>query len=265
MALVELVKKKPPQHKSLQLFDIIETAEVIAKTARRHRKGLSGGGFYATKFAESHAEALNGLRELQTKFRDAQDDSVVQTLDTLSKHIQYFFDPATKSSDRGRTKQQVLLLIRTSILPLLQQTLSHTPSDELFPLEIVKGTRPYIEKVALQACGCYDLGWFDGASVMARRLLETLIIELYEAKKLDHKIKKPDGTFQYLSGLISAMLSETAFNLGRNTKKALPVLKDLGDQSAHSRRYTARQQDLDSVKRELRVTIEELVHLTGYK
>ncbi len=100
---------------------------------------------------------------------------------------------------------------------------------------------------------------------MARRLLETLIIELYESKKLDHKIKKPDGAFQYLSGLISVMLSETAFNLGRNTKRALPVLKDLGDQSAHNRRYTARQPDLDSVKRELRITIEELVHLTGYK
>ncbi|MGC2518415.1 MAG: hypothetical protein WA373_04830 [Burkholderiales bacterium] len=265
MALVEVVKKKPRQQKSVQLFDVIETAEAIAKTARRHRQSLSGGGFYATKFAESHAEALNGLRDLQARFRDVQDDNVVQTLVALGKHLQSFFDPATKSSDRGRIKQQILLLIRTSILPMLQQTSSHVPSDKLFPLEIVKGTRPYIEKVALQACGCYDLGWFDGASVMARRLLETLIIELYEAKKLDHKIKKPDGAFQYLSGLISVMLSETAFNLGRNTKGVLPVLKDLGDQSAHNRRYTARQQDLDSVKRELRVTIEELVHLTGYK
>ncbi len=265
MALVELVKKKPQQQKSLRLFDVIETAERIAKTARRHRQGLSGGGFYATKFAECHAEALNGLRELQAKFRDVQDANLIEALVALGKHLQSFFDSATNTRNRGRIKQQMLLLIRSSISPMLQQTSSHAPSDKLFPLEIVKGTRPYIEKVALQACGCYDLGWFDGASVMARRLLETLIIELYEAKKLDHKIKKPDGTFQYLSGMILVMLSETAFNLGRNTKRALPVLKDLGDQSAHNRRYTARQQDLDSVKRELRVTVEELIHLTDYK
>jgi len=264
VALVELVKKQP-QQKSLQLFDVIETAEAIARTARRHRQSLSGGGFYATKFAESHAEALNGLRELQTRFRDMQDDDVAQAPVVLGKHIQSFFDSATKSRDRGRIKQQILLLIRTSILPILQQTSSHAPSDKLFPLEIVKGTRPYIEKVALQACGCYDLGWFDGASVMARRLLETLIVELYEGKKLDQNIKKSDGAFQPLSGLISVMLSETAFNLGRNTKRALPLLKDLGDQSAHNRRYIARRQDLDSVRRELRVTIEELVLLTGYK
>jgi len=160
----------------------------------------------------------------------------------------------------------MLLLLRTSIVPLLQVAPLHAPSDKLFPLEIVKNTRPYIEKIAVQACGCYDLGWYDGASVMARRLLERLIIELFEEKKIDDKIKRPDGTFQYLSGLIAATLSEkTAFNLGRNSKTALPLLKDLGDQSAHNRRYTARKPDLDGVKRELRVAIEELVHLIGFK
>ena len=79
---------------------------------------------------------------------------------------------------------------------------------------------------------------------MARRLLETLIIGLYECKKLDGTLKKPDGTFHYLSGLIGVLLNKTTFNISRNTRKALPRLKDLGDQSAHNRRYTARQQDI---------------------
>lgn len=265
MALDELVKKKSQQQKGFQLFDAINTAEAIARTARRHGKSLSGSGFYPMKFAESHAEALNGLAELQARFRDMQDGKVDQALTTLEEQVQTYFDPATSRSDRGRINQKMLLLIRTAILPRLKKTSSHAPSDNLFPLDIVRNTRPYIEKVAIQACGCYDLGWFDAASVMARRLLETLIIELYEAKKLDQKIKKPDGSFEFLSKLISVMLSEKAFNVGRNTKRALPALKDLGDQSAHNRRYTARQADLDAVKRELRVTIEELVLLIGYK
>ncbi len=254
-----------PQSPTSTLIEVIETAESIARTARRHRHGLSGSGFYAMKFAESHAKALNGLRELQSKSRTLQDKTVEQALADLSAHLQVFFDPATNNRERGRLKQSIVILLKASIFPLLQKFAEHAPSDKLFPLDIVKGTRPYIEKIALQACGCYDLGWYDGAAVMARRLLETLIIELYEAKKLDNKIKKPDGTFHFLSVLISVLLAETTFNLGRNTKKALPLLKDLGDQSAHNRRYTARQQDLDGVKRELRLTIEELVHLVGFK
>ena len=265
MALVQLVMKMVAQPPTSPLIEIIETAESIARTARRHRHGLSGSGFYAMKFAESHAEALNSLRELQSKSRTLQDKAVEQALTDLSAHLQNFFDPATDNRQRGRLKQNIVVLLKASILPMFQKFAEHDPSDKFFSLDIVKSTRPYIEKIALQACGCYDLGWYDAAAVMARRLLETLIIELYEAKKLDSKIRKPDGTFHFLSVLISVLLSETAFNLGRNTKKALPLLKDLGDQSAHNRRYTARQQDLDGVKRELRVTIEELVHLIGFK
>lgn len=260
------MKKNLQQQKDLPLFRIVTAAESVVKAARRNGHSLSGDGFYATKFSAFHAEALNNLRELQEKCREVQDDRAGPALGALEGHVRAYFDPASQRDDRTRTKNETLLLLRTAIVPMLQVAPLHAPSDKFFPLEIVRNTRPYIEKVATQACGCYDQGWYDGASVMARRLLETLIIELYEAKKIDHKIKKPDGTFHYLSGLIAAMLSETtAFNLGRNSKKALPLLKDLGDQSAHNRRYTARKPDLDGVKRELRVAIEEIVHLIGFK
>jgi hypothetical protein len=114
-------------------------------------------------------------------------------------------------------------------------------------------------------CGCYDLGWYDSAAVMARRLLETLIIEVYETKGIDSKLKKSDGTFHHLSGLIGVLLNETSFNISRNTKSSLPKLKDLGDQSAHNRRYIARQADLDTIKRDLRIALEEFVHLAGFQ
>ena len=251
--------------KTFPLLDIIETAESIAKTARKHRHPLTGGGFYATKFAETHAEAIKSLKDIQTKLGDGENKAVQTALSEIETELKTFFDVSTDKHRQGQCKQTILFQLKATILPSLQKTPVHAPSGKFFPLELVKDTRSYIEKVACQSCGSYDLGWYDAAAVMARRLLETLIIELYEAKKLDHKIKKTDGTFHYLSGLISVLLSETTFNIGRNTKKALPLLKDLGDQSAHSRRYTARQPDLDSVKRELRVTIEELVHLTRYK
>ena len=62
--------------------------------------------------------------------------------------------------------------------------------------------------------------------------------------------------------LVTAILSESCWTIGRNVKKALPNLKDIGNQSGQGRRYIARKTDLDDVKRDLRLTIEELVNLS---
>ncbi len=99
---------------------------------------------------------------------------------------------------------------------------------------------------------------------MIRRLLETLIIELYEAKGISHKIQS-GGNFLYLRDLISATVSETTWNLGRNTKNALNKLKDIGDKSAHSRRFIAVRQDIDDVKSDLRTAIQEILILADLK
>ncbi|HTY26322.1 MAG TPA: hypothetical protein VMC85_24560, partial [Desulfomonilaceae bacterium] len=99
-------------------------------------------------------------------------------------------------------------------------------SQNVLPHALVKNTRGYIERVAFQINGSYEKGWFDACAVMMRRLIETLIIECFEAHGLALKIKDPrTGDFYFLSDLITRMLLETSWNLGRNTKKALPNLK----------------------------------------
>ena len=151
----------------------------------------------------------------------------------------------------------------TTEKPLGGTSSTNTPTESLFPLELFSSSRKYIKLVAEQCCGSYDGGYYDAASVMSRRLLETLIIEAFEFYKIDSRIKNPDGSFFYLGKLIPALMSETAWNLSRGVKSALPVLKDLGDQSAHNRRYLAKKSDLDNIKREFRITIEELLHLSN--
>src|SRR5258706_10534985 len=63
-------------------------------------------------------------------------------------------------------------------------------SQNIIYKPLVKGTRSYIEKIANQINGCYEYGWFDACAVMIRRLLETLIIEVFEYHKIEAKIKK---------------------------------------------------------------------------
>ena len=241
----------------------LSAADVTAKTAQRHGHSLVGGGFYSSKFSGIHAEAVLSLKELGNSLKALNDGQIDKVFNEVENTVTSFFDPKTKTKARNESKQRVVFLLKTALSPALAGRKRHAPTDAFFPLEIVIGTRPYIESVARQACGSFDLGWYDAAAVMSRRLLETLIIETFEAHKIDGKIKNHDGTFFYLNGLITALLNETTFNISRNVRKVMPKLKDLGDQSAHSRRYVAKKPDLEDVKRDLRITIQELVHLSG--
>lgn len=141
------------------------------------------------------------------------------------------------------------------------------PANEfILPHAIVRGTRGYIERVVFQINGCYEKGWFDGCAVMMRRLIETLIIECFEKYGIANTIKNTKtGEFLALGDLVDRVIREPSWNLGRNTKQALPRLKNIGDQSAHSRRYNAHREDIDKVSHDFRVVCQELVYLAAFK
>lgn len=138
-------------------------------------------------------------------------------------------------------------------------------SQQVVPKSLFAGTRGYLERIANQVNGCYEKGWFDACAVMIRRLIETLIIECFEQHKISHKIKNASGDFLYLGDLIDKTILETSWNLERNARKSLPKLKDIGDKSAHSRRFNARRWDIDKIVDDLRVVTEEMVYLSGLK
>lgn len=139
------------------------------------------------------------------------------------------------------------------------------PSSNLFPLELFDGTRDYLRKTARQAILCYDIEAYDACLVMVRRILETLIIELFEKKGISERIKNANGYYMFCGDLIDELLKEKIlWTIGRNTVQALPSIKTKGDLSAHNRRFNAKKSDIDQMKDGLRVTIEELIHLIDY-
>lgn len=138
-------------------------------------------------------------------------------------------------------------------------------SQKIIPFSIVRGTRGYIEKVANQINGCYEKGWYDGCAVMLRRLIETLIIEAFEHHNIERKIQNAQGDFLWLDDLIDRAINEQSWNLTRNTKRALPKLKSVGDLSAHSRRYNAHLKDIERLIDDVRVVVQELIYLAALK
>lgn len=135
------------------------------------------------------------------------------------------------------------------------------PTDSVLPRELFDGTRGYIEKVVDQINGSYDHGHWDCCAVMCRRLGETLIIEVYEHQGRSMEIKGADGNFHMLNGLLNVLNNDSTINLGRNSKKGLKDLKELGDKSAHDRRFNARKPDIDSIRSGLRSAAEDLLNL----
>ena len=140
------------------------------------------------------------------------------------------------------------------------------PSADMFPLELFSGTRKYLENTAKQVILCYDYGFYDACLVMTRRLIETLIIEIFERNKISDKIKKPGTDHYYMCGdLIDVLLKEKSWTLGRDASKALPVIKSKADNCAHNRRYNAKKADIDNIQSGLRVVLEELIHLANFE
>lgn len=246
------------------LLEILASAEGIAKTAYRHSHSLSGNGYYGTKFSEHYAKATLELEKLKVKFQNCGVEVIKDSLLEIQRNFDVFFNTKSTNKDRGLAIRRISFIFQTVIDPAMEATPTHSPTDDLFPLELVRDTRGYIERIAEQSCGSYDQGWYDACAVMIRRLLETLIIEVYEQHKIENRVKQ-NGDYLFLGDLINKTLSETTWNLTRNTKNALPKLKDIGDKSAHSRRFMAIRQDIDKVKSELRTVIQELLILAKLK
>ena len=138
-------------------------------------------------------------------------------------------------------------------------------SQAYIPKEIWGGTRNYIEKVAVQLCGCWENRFYDAAAVMLRRLAETLIIEAYEKLQRDQEIKDLDDNYLMLGALVDRACGQNGLNLGREAKGGLKEMKEHGDRSAHNRRINAVRPELERLRPQARTAVEELINIARLK
>ncbi|MGL4555836.1 MAG: hypothetical protein ACRC33_32100 [Gemmataceae bacterium] len=258
---------KAPELRTLLKTLLSETEEAIsiAQTADRGKHSFSGHGRYADRFHEAVVTITGTEKKVRPHL-----DGLGLPADELVKfdgHLAILKDTVTKAKGRVAAQRALKLVCETVILPKADgMTASPVPSTEsVLPMDVVKGTRGYLETIVTQINGCYEHQWYDACSVMVRKLAEILIIAVYEHKGEAQEIKGADGNFLMLSGLIAHIKSKIAWNLGRETKPCLDKMKELGDRSAHNRHYIAKKADVDGLKSGLRVTVDDLLHQAGLK
>lgn len=237
----------------------------VATTASRNRQSLTKDNFYSIKFRSAIVELATAEVHFNNVVASCQlDDSEITS---LAGWVSTLKSADVTTSQRTEALQSLRLISQTVIVPQIEgMKSSPIPlTEQVLPASVVQNTRGYLEKIILQANGCYEHQWYDPCSVMVRRFIETLIIEVYEHQGKASAIKSTDGNFLMLSNLIGEMLKDTSLNLSRDTKRTLPMVKELGDRSAHNRHYLATRADIDKVIPGLRVIADELLHLAGLK
>jgi hypothetical protein len=131
-------------------------------------------------------------------------------------------------------------------------------SGRLIPPDWVAGTRRYLEELVRQINGTYEYGFYDACATLCRRLMESLIIEIYIHDNRHREIQS-GGVFVPLQRLIGIISADQKVPLARNTPKTLLETKQLGDTAAHDRVYITPQIDIDDHKTKYRRMIQELL------
>src|ERR1700687_4158739 len=137
-------------------------------------------------------------------------------------------------------------------------------SGAVLPADAVAGTRGYLEQLAHQINGTYDSGFFDACAVLSRRLMESLIIEVFVHLGRHHEIQQ-NGVFVSLDRLLAEIKGDQTVVLGRTTPKTMEEIKRLGDTAAHDRTYITPQVDIDDLKSRSRKMIAEFLRLAGIR
>jgi hypothetical protein len=132
----------------------------------------------------------------------------------------------------------------------------------ILPPEWIIGTRTYIEQLVYQINATYEYGMNDASAVLLRRLMESLIIEVYVYEKRHREIQS-NGVFFMLEKLISHIIDDGHVALSRSAPKTMREIKQLGDTAAHDRTYITPQVDIDDVKLRYRRLIKELLTMAG--
>lgn len=211
---------------------------------------------------------VNGLDEaLQFDRESFREDHPLFTW--LKDRIQETVDTETKKF-RGRSARRVAMVKRKrgttgkGSEPKKKATPTKSPSSEYVPQEILDRMPPYILRLIPQINGAYEYEWFEAAAMVLRRLVETLIIELYSRRGWTSEVQDPDTReFLLLKGLIDKLNGDARLHMQRRTIEGLKKIKDLGDTAAHDFKIRIRKSDLDGIQPSVRLVLERLVFTIG--
>jgi hypothetical protein len=138
--------------------------------------------------------------------------------------------------------------------------------DFMIPVELYGSTRDNIEQVCKQINRSYYRDIPDGAAVLARKVIEMLLILSFKHFNVEALIKDPvDGNYFELSKIVKEAVQNTTLDLSRNAKEYLEIFREKGNLSAHNPFHMSNLKELERLQPKLRHLFEELLFKSGIR
>ncbi|MEC5425643.1 hypothetical protein QGM71_19370 [Virgibacillus sp. C22-A2] len=136
-------------------------------------------------------------------------------------------------------------------------------SSELLEESKFCGKRKYLDKLIQQINHSYAHNCYDACAVLMRRLFEVVLVLSYQHLNIDDDIKNNSGSgYIMLDGIVKNAKNNNTLKLSR-IKNEFDTFRKVGNFSAHNITYTAGKKDIDDIKLNYRVMLEELFNKAG--
>lgn len=146
---------------------------------------------------------------------------------------------------------------------LWEDNISIDSNSELLDETKFCGKRNYLDQLIYQINHTYANNCYDATAVLMRRLFEVMLVLTYQHFGIDDEIKDSSGKgYLMLDSIIKKAKDNKTIKLSR-IKLEFDNFRMVGNFSAHNITYTAGKKDIDDIKINYRVMLEELYNKAG--
>lgn len=146
---------------------------------------------------------------------------------------------------------------------LWEDNITIVSDSELIDEHKFVGQRKFLDQLIYQINHSYENNCYDATAVLMRRLFEVLLVLSYQHFGIDDQIKDVSGKgYIMLEGIVKDAKNNSTLKISR-IKNEFDAFRMVGNFSAHSITYTAGKKDIDDIKINYRVMLEELYNKAG--
>ncbi len=244
----------------MQLLDFIELTNLNACTESERAKLLC---FYRYKETNECRFTMPMISDLMRQCGHNA-PNVSRLKDKLVKGKDKLFLPQKGSKSEYEFIPAILQALEKEYSNAWNDTEKIESSSELIDETKFCGKRNYLDRLIFQINHSYAHNCYDASAVIMRRLFEVLLILSYQKLCIDDEIKDTSGAGGYvmLDGIVKNAKNNTLLKLSR-IKNEFDTFRLVGNFSAHNITYTAGKKDIDDIKLNYRVMLEELYNKAG--
>lgn len=137
--------------------------------------------------------------------------------------------------------------------------------ETILPLALFDDLQQNFQSICKQINASYEHNLYDCTAVMMRRLLEGLLIMVYQNNGKESEIKSKNGRHLTLDKIIKNAENNSELSLSNSTRNSMSKFKNLGNYSAHKIWFNTTKKDIEPLIFDYRVVIEELIYKSGLK